>query len=162
MPLRDFFRPCATRALAARSGVRAWNRAGLGNRPKRQSGQKMGLRFRTLGWICIGLLLATGAINLAMRGISLSMLGVAAFWASDFGRTLAYKPSAVVVVVALKAAHDVLSTRAGARRLASSLGRATLLASLVVVLFACVARSGCLRLRPGAVHLRSALRSPNA
>jgi putative copper export protein len=98
--------------------------------------RQMGLRFRAFGWTCIGLLLATGALNLFIRGIGLTTLGVAAFWTSDFGKTLAYKLSAVAVVLLLVAAHDSLSMRPGARRLASWLGRATLLVSLLVVLFA--------------------------
>jgi putative copper export protein len=96
----------------------------------------VGLRFRTFGWVCIGVLLVTGILNVGMRGVGLSMLATGAFWADGFGRTLAYKLSAVLVVLALTGAHDVLSLRPQARRAASWLGRATLLASLVVVLFA--------------------------
>lgn len=98
--------------------------------------RKMGRRFRIFGWVCLALLLVTGALNLALHGIDLATLGVAAFWTSSFGRPLSYKLLAVVVVFALTAAHDALSTRPDARKLASWLGRATLLASMVVVLFA--------------------------
>jgi len=98
--------------------------------------RQVGLRFRTFGWACIGVLLATGVVNLALRGVGLSMLATGAFWTDGFGRALAYKLAAVVVVLALTGAHDVLSLRPQARRLASWLGRLTLLASLIVVLFA--------------------------
>lgn len=98
--------------------------------------RRMGMRFRVFGWVCMVLLLTTGVLNLAMRGVTLGTLGLAAFWTSDFGRALAYKLSAVAVVLMLTAAHDAFSTRPEARRLASWLGRATLLVSLVVVLLA--------------------------
>jgi copper resistance protein D len=96
----------------------------------------VGFRFRTFGWTCIGILVVTGVSNLALRGVGLDTLLSQPFWADGFGRALAYKLTAVVVVVGLTGAHDVLSLRPQARRLASWLGRLTLLASLLVVLFA--------------------------
>lgn len=96
----------------------------------------VGLRFRTFGWVCIGTLLATGVLNLGMRGVGLDTLTSGPFWADGFGRALAYKLASVVVVVALTGVHDVLSLRPQARRLASWLGRLTLIASLLVILFA--------------------------
>ena len=96
----------------------------------------VGLRFRTFGWVCIGTLLATGVLNLGMRGVGLDTLTSGPFWADGFGRALAYKLISVVVVVGLTGVHDALSLRPQARRLASWLGRLTLLASLLVILFA--------------------------
>lgn len=96
----------------------------------------VGLRFRTFGWACIGVLLVTGVVNVALRGVGLDTLATGAFWADGFGRTLAYKLAAVLVVLVMTGAHDVLSLRPQARRTASWLGRLTLLASLLVVLFA--------------------------
>jgi uncharacterized membrane protein len=112
--------------------------------------RRVGARFRVLGWICVVALIATGIANLALRGL-LSQLTVGAFWSTDFGRTLAYKLVAVLLVVIATAAHDWLfgasamqrlardpSSPAAqrARRMASWLGRSTLLLSLAVLLFA--------------------------
>jgi len=96
----------------------------------------VGLRFRTFGWACIGTLLVTGVLNLGLRGVGLDTLTSGPFWADGFGRALAYKLTSVVVVVGLTGVHDVLSLRPQARRLASWLGRLTLVASLLVILFA--------------------------
>jgi putative copper export protein len=97
----------------------------------------VGLRYRGFGWVCIGALLVTGVVNVWMRGFGLDALTTGAFWADGFGRALAYKLTAVLVVLGLTGAHDVLSLRPQVnRRAASWLGRVTLLASLAVVLFA--------------------------
>jgi putative copper export protein len=112
--------------------------------------RRVGARFRLLGWTCVIVLVATGIVNLALRGF-LPQLTMGAFWSTDFGRTLAYKLVAVLLVVMATAAHDLLfgasamrrlqqdpSSPAAqrARRLASWLGRSTLLLSLAVLLFA--------------------------
>lgn len=98
--------------------------------------RRLGLRFRAFGWVCIGTLLVTGALNLTLRGVALDTLASAQFWSAGFGRVLAYKLVAVATVILATAAHDVLSSRPNARRLASWLGRAVLATSLLVVLFA--------------------------
>jgi len=98
--------------------------------------RQMGMRFRAFGWVCIGTLLVTGVLNLGLRGVWLDTLTSGLFWADGFGRALAYKLAAVVVVLGLTVTHDALSLRPEARRVASWLGRLTLLASLLVVLFA--------------------------
>jgi putative copper export protein len=97
----------------------------------------VGLRYRGFGWVCIGTLLVTGVINVWLRGVGLGALLSGPFWANGFGRALAYKLTGVLVVLGLTGAHDLLSLRPQAgRRAASWLGRVTLLASLLVVLFA--------------------------
>ncbi|HEY8086538.1 MAG TPA: hypothetical protein VIF09_01795 [Polyangiaceae bacterium] len=111
----------------------------------------IGARFRVLGWASVLVLVATGICNLALLGYGGAQLSTAAFWSAGFGRTLAYKLVAVLLVVLATAAHDVLlGARAmrrlardptspaalRARRMASWLGRATLLLSLAVLLFA--------------------------
>jgi putative copper export protein len=98
--------------------------------------RQVGMRFRTFGWTCIGTLLVTGALNLGLRGVGLDTLTSGAFWAEGFGRVLACKLVAVIVVLGLTVTHDALSLRPEARRIASWVGRLTLLASLLVVLFA--------------------------
>jgi putative copper export protein len=110
----------------------------------------VGARFRVLGWTCVIVLVATGIANCALRGL-LPQLTMAAFWSTDFGRLLAYKLALVLLVVIATAAHDLLfgasamrllekdpSSPASrrSRRMASWLGRSSLLLSLAVLLFA--------------------------
>lgn len=110
----------------------------------------LGGRFRIIGWTSLVVLIGTGVSNLALRGIGTEQLASVTFWREGFGRTLAYKLAAVLLVVLCTAGHDVLSgSRATrplgqprspaamrARRMASWLGRLTLLLSIVVILFA--------------------------
>jgi copper resistance protein D len=76
---------------------------------------RLGERFRTIGWITIGVLLVTGVANLHFRGVlRTDVLGNADFWASRYGVALAWKLGAVVVMIAVSAAHDfVFGPRAG-------------------------------------------------
>ncbi len=98
--------------------------------------RQVGMRYRVFGWACLGLLVTTGTTNLALRGVRLDTLASGAFWADGFGRALAHKLGAVALVLVLTAVHDALATRPEARRIGSWLGRATLLASFLVVLYA--------------------------
>jgi len=117
---------------------------------------ELGTAFRTVGWAAIAVLLVTGVLNLYLGGVLRD--GRAwnpAFWASPYGRTLAWKLAAVVVMVAVGALHDfVLGPRAGrlpagspaalrARRRAAWLARINAVVGLVLV-FAAVrlARGG--------------------
>jgi putative copper export protein len=112
--------------------------------------RRVGARFRVLGWTCVLVLVATGIANLALRGF-VPQLTMGAFWSTDFGRTLAHKLVAVLLVVVATAGHDLLlGARAmrrlqedpsspvaqRTRRMASWLGRSTLLLSVAVLLFA--------------------------
>jgi putative copper export protein len=65
-----------------------------------------GRRFRTIGWVCLGLLAATGAFNLSMRGVGLASFTDSAWLASDFGRTVVVKLALFALMVALSAVHD--------------------------------------------------------
>ena len=93
----------------------------------------VGARFRILGWTCLVVLIATGMSNLALRGV-LPQLTMREFWVTDFGRTLAIKLIAVLLMVMATGAHDLLSKRR--RRTASWLGRSTLVLSVTVLLLA--------------------------
>ena len=68
----------------------------------------LGTRFRTAGWIAIGVLLLTGMGNLYFRGLLAwnDILGSAEFWQSDVGSMLLLKLVAVAVMVAVSAVHD--------------------------------------------------------
>ena len=110
----------------------------------------VGPRFRTVGWSCVGLLLVTGVVNLAYRGVMWENLFTAELWSSEFGRVLAVKLVVIAVMLVLSILHDFVlgpaSVRAHTpgearpsaealtlRRQASWLGRITTLLALVVV-----------------------------
>ena len=96
---------------------------------RRRLVQASGRRFRVVGWIALGVLVATGLVNLALRP---ELLGLPRFWV---------KASLVVVALVLSAVHDfVLGPRAGrpdlhpgARAQASWLARVEIVVVLVIV-----------------------------
>lgn len=106
------------------------------------------LRFRTIGWISLGLLVLTGFSNLALRGFGLTAWLDGSIFSGRFGMTLAVKLSIVASILAISGLHDfILGPRAAAvilrdpdskeaaiaRRTASWMGRITLLLGLAVV-----------------------------
>jgi uncharacterized membrane protein len=107
-----------------------------------------GVRFRTVGWTCLGLLLLTGVVNVVYRGLGWADLASAAFWRGGFGGTLAIKLVLVATILLLSAVHDFfIGPRATAllradpsspetarfRRQASLMGRINLLLALAAV-----------------------------
>lgn len=111
-----------------------------------------GLRFRTVGWACFAILLATGIFNLWSRGVRLSDFGNATWRGSPFGRAVLDKLTVFALVLIASAIHDFIvgprATRAAAggeaaatdpgemermRRWASRLGRLNALLALVLV-----------------------------
>jgi copper resistance protein D len=92
--------------------------------------QAIGMRFRTVGWIALGVLLATGLVNLWLQPF---LLGSHRFQ---------WKAGLVVLALILSAYHDfVLGPRAGlpgadpsARVRASWVARINVLVVLVIVL----------------------------
>jgi putative copper resistance protein D len=75
---------------------------------RQQLFHKLGLRFRTVGWWAIGVLLMTGVINLHYRGWLRweGVLGAAAFWRTPAGQALALKLVAVTTMLVVSAVHD--------------------------------------------------------
>jgi len=111
--------------------------------------QEVGTRFRTVGWICIGLLVLTGTAQLWFRGWwGWAVWGDAAFWTTATGRALAWKLGLVTAMFAVQAVHDFRhGPRAGRldptsdqaramRRWASWLARLNALLGILVVWFA--------------------------
>jgi putative copper resistance protein D len=113
----------------------------------------VGRRFRTVGWVCIGLLIVTGIVNSAYRGVTLDNLFSDELWGSPFGTTLATKLGVVAVMLALSVYHDFVigpaSVRLGSqgqpdslkeaqrlRKLASLIGRVEAILALVVLALA--------------------------
>ena len=118
--------------------------------------QELGARFRTVGWICIAVLLVTGVANLHFRGLlRADVLGAPAFWDSRYGSALGWKLGAVTAMIVVSALHDFWLGPAakeagrgdqGAERMraaASWLARLNALLGVVVVLAAVrLARGG--------------------
>lgn len=115
--------------------------------------RQVGLQFRRLGWIALGLLVLSGLVNLLGRGVTPDRLLQPAFWSGPFGRALAGKLAAVALIFLFNALRDFWAgpraTQAMAadpgdrearrwRACASVLARLTLLASLGALFFAIV------------------------
>ena len=76
----------------------------------------LGVRFRTVGWWAITVLLVTGVLNLHFRGWLAweGVLGSRSFWATGTGHALAWKLAMVAIMIGVSAVHDfVLGPRSG-------------------------------------------------
>lgn len=109
----------------------------------------LGEQFRWVGWIAIAVLLVTGALNLWFRGMfAPDVLASADYWATPYGRTLAWKLGAVAVMLGVQAVHDFVVGPASSeappgtpralrlRRRAALLARLSALAGVVLVVAA--------------------------
>lgn len=112
---------------------------------------RIGLKFRWMGWVVLGLLVGTGISNLAYRGYDWGDAVSGVLWSGPWGNLLAWKVGLVVLVLLGSAIHDFWigpqaarlleedpqSSRAQAlRRTASYAGRLMLLVSLVILAMA--------------------------
>lgn len=76
--------------------------------------QQLGIKFRTVGWTAVTVLLITGTLNLYFRGMLTARLFDGAFWATRYGNILAWKLSAVFGMLLIQVFHDFyLGPRAG-------------------------------------------------
>jgi putative copper export protein len=111
----------------------------------------VGLRFRSVGWASLLVLVVTGFVNAAFRAPEPAALADAAWWATPFGRLLAHKLALVAFILVLSAVHDfAVGPRAAAlmerepgaprtrrwRRAAGWMGRLNLLLALAVLAIA--------------------------
>ncbi|MFN3285536.1 MAG: DUF4149 domain-containing protein [bacterium] len=78
----------------------------LPDRPRADLVARMGERFRPVAWTCIVLLVVTGVLNLAYRGVSWESVATGRLWQSPFGHVLAWKLVLVAAMVVLSAWHD--------------------------------------------------------
>lgn len=110
---------------------------------------QLGYRFRSVGWMALGVLFVTGLVNLHFRGaLSLAVWSDPNWLRSSFGITLIIKLAAFVVMLVVEGYHDfVLGPRAGRvqagspeslalRRQASLYARISAIAGLIIVLAA--------------------------
>lgn len=118
---------------------------------------RSGLRFRTVGWICLGLLVGTGAVNMWFRGLRWGDLLAGRLENNPALRALACKLVLVAIVLAVSAFHDfyvgpkateLLQHAPGSpaaarfRRRASMLGRVNALLSLMILFLAVLLARG--------------------
>jgi uncharacterized membrane protein len=118
--------------------------------------RRLGVRFRSLGWLAIGVLLVTGVLNVHFRGLlSATVLANGAFWKTPYGYWLAWKLAAVTLMVLVQAWHDFSVGPAASRlvpgspamlamrRRAAMLARLSAILGLIVVIAAVrLARGG--------------------
>jgi uncharacterized membrane protein len=110
--------------------------------------RETGARFRNVAWTCFAMLLATGTLNLWLRGVRPEQLVQRQWLTSPFGHAVICKLALFAVVLALSAVHDfAVGPRATLaveedprspaaeklRRQASLLGRANVLLALLLV-----------------------------
>ena len=116
---------------------------------RQQLFQRLGLRFRSVGWASIAVLIVTGVLTLHLRGaLRWSVLGSGDFWGTAFGHALAAKLVAVAAMISVSTFHDfILGPAAGRaapgspqalvlRRRAALYARANALIGIIVVLAA--------------------------
>ncbi len=109
---------------------------------RQQLFQELGIRFRTVGWWAIGVLVITGVINLHYRHWLRwdGVLKNVAFWRTATGHALAAKLGAVAAMIVVSFVHDfIVGPRAGTVPPGSAKGlalrkRAALLARVNAVL----------------------------
>ena len=108
---------------------------------------QLGLRFRSVGWSAIAVLVGTGVLLLRARGLLRwsGVFGSTAFWGTGLGVALAAKLAAVTVMVVVSVVHDFFlgpaAGRAGPdsasairlRRRAALLARVNALIGLLLV-----------------------------
>ncbi|MHB1311491.1 MAG: DUF4149 domain-containing protein [Gemmatimonadaceae bacterium] len=83
---------------------------------RRELFDQLGRRFRSVGWITLGVLIVTGIGNLYFRGLLhwSAVWANADFWRSGYGTALGFKLAAVTVMLIVEGYHDwVLGPRAG-------------------------------------------------
>ncbi len=110
---------------------------------------QLGYRFRSVGWLSLGVLLVTGVVNLWYRGaLNMALWRDPAFVSSGWAMALQIKLAAVVVMLVVEAYHDfVLGPRAGQvtarspealvlRQRASFFARVSAIAGIVIILAA--------------------------
>lgn len=110
--------------------------------------RETGPRFRTVGWVCFGVLVLTGTFNLWVRGVRFASFVDPVWLASPFGKAVLAKLAVFAIVLLVSAHHDfVVGPQATAaieadpsseetarlRKLAQRAGRLNALLALVLV-----------------------------
>ncbi len=111
----------------------------------------LGLRFRTVGWVALVTLVVTGTTNILFRGFTFLQILNGEVFRGPWGHNLAMKLTLVLIVLVLGAAHDFWlgpratkialadpngAARERSRKIASYMGRITMLLALLIVALA--------------------------
>ena len=88
-----------------------------------------GRRFRTVSWICLSILAATGAFNLSVRGVRIGDFFRPEWAAATFGQLVLAKLALVAIAVVLSVVHEHTADRSRTRWL----GRSLLVIGLLIV-----------------------------
>ena len=83
----------------------------------------MGRRFRVVGWLMIGVLITTGIVNAAYRGVTWDIVLSGQILQYRFGQILTAKVAAVLAMVVIEFIHDFMLGPASLRALEDSGGR---------------------------------------
>lgn len=89
---------------------------------RQQVFRDLGMRFRSVGWVAISVLVVTGIANLQFRGWLAwdGALGSRAFWQTTTGHALAVKLVTVTAMIVISAVHDFVHGPAASRLVAGS------------------------------------------
>lgn len=108
----------------------------------------LGVRFRRVGWVALLVLVVTGTFNVVHRGFGFDRIFTGEVFSGAWGHTLGAKLFFVALILASSALHDFyigptatrlaregapVERRERLRRVASWMGRSTLLLALLVV-----------------------------
>ena len=116
--------------------------------PRTQLLSDLGRQFRRVGYVMLLVLIATGIVQSAFRGATVSNVLDGTFFATAFGRTLGLKLLFFVLMLVASIAHDFFvgpasvraakegNDTAALRKAASWLARFTAVLALVVVAYA--------------------------
>ncbi|MEO6096075.1 MAG: DUF4149 domain-containing protein [Fibrobacteria bacterium] len=111
------------------------------------------MRYRTVGWASLAVLIVTGCANLGLRGIGWEACLTGAIFHGGFGKALAIKLSLVASLIVISAFHDFYlgpraakiileqpgtASAAAARRRASRFGRVVLMLGVLAVFAAVI------------------------
>lgn len=80
---------------------------------------QIGRRFRSLGYIMLAVLIATGVWQAGVRGATLANVLDGSFFATRFGALLGIKVLLIVIMIAVSSIHDFVVGPASARLLAT-------------------------------------------
>ncbi len=78
------------------------------------------LRFRTVGWLSLGVLVVTGCLNLALRGFGWRACLSGAIFTGRFGFVLGAKLAVVALILGLSGYHDFILGPRAAEKLGST------------------------------------------
>jgi uncharacterized membrane protein len=121
--------------------------------------ERTAMRFRLVSWVCLALVVVTGVLSLALRGVGMTEVLQGEFWGSPFGVALAHKLALVLFILVLTVVHDsIIGPRAlqqwredpdspqttRLRKLSGRIGRVNLVLAIATIVVAVVLARGAI------------------